>query len=321
MKKAAALGMLLLVGAVAWATETGRELIFGWWSFAGRVAPRVRMDWPASIVGALAFGLLVCLIDRIGRKWRRPASRATTAYWRFVWTLAIVGSLIVLFAAGISITAIVHQTVWLAGSRQSFFEERVRAGTMEEHAAPLGPAFKAFDDTHRRLPYGGTIGLDGKLLHSWETHLLPYLGHEWALWHKMDFHKEWYSDRNGVICKSIVMDFIRPNSRVSDLRDADGFGLSHFAANSNIMAGNLALKLSDLKDGGSNTILIGEVNKDYFPWGHPANWRDPSNGINQPHGFGGVSTSGGATFVLGDGSVRFISERVSPAVLKSLSTP
>jgi prepilin-type processing-associated H-X9-DG protein len=192
---------------------------------------------------------------------------------------------------------------------------------MEEHAAPLGPALKAFDDTYRRLPYGGTIGLDAKLLHSWETHLLPYLGHEWAVWHKMDFSKEWYRDHNGLICKSIVMDFIRPDSRASDLRDADGFGLSHFAANSNIMAGNLAMKLSDLRDGGSNTILIGEVNIDYRPWGHPANWRDPSIGINHPHGFGGASYTGGATFVFADGSVRVVSDHVSPAVLKALSVP
>jgi prepilin-type processing-associated H-X9-DG protein len=106
------------------------------------------------------------------------------------------------------------------------------------------------------------------------------------------------------------------------LRDANGYGLSHYAANSHVLGPNTALRVGDITDGTSTTLLIGEVNTEFKPWGHPVNWRDPALGIQRsPRGFGGVAGSGGANFVMVDGSVRFISERVSPAVLRALATP
>jgi prepilin-type processing-associated H-X9-DG protein len=72
----------------------------------------------------------------------------------------------------------------------------------------------------------------------------------------------------------------------------------------------------------STTILIGEVNANFKPWGHPANWRDPAKGINRsPDGFGGRPGAGGANFLMADGSVKFISERTSLDVLRALASP
>lgn len=69
-------------------------------------------------------------------------------------------------------------------------------------------------------------------------------------------------------------------------------------------------------------MKIGEVNANFKPWGDPYNWRDPAKGVNRsPHGFGGAWSERGATFLMADGSVRFISERVNPEVMKALATP
>jgi hypothetical protein len=104
--------------------------------------------------------------------------------------------------------------------------------------------------------------------------------------------------------------------------DAEGYGLSHYAANSRVLAGNTALAPKDLTAGLSQTILVGEVNADVRPWGHPVNWRDPVRGINRsPEGFGGPRSAGRVNFVRADASVRWVSEQVSPEVLQALSTP
>ncbi len=55
--------------------------------------------------------------------------------------------------------------------------------------------------------------------------------------------------------------------------------------------------------------------------GNLRNFRDPALGINQNRrGFGSPFT-GGANFLLGDGSARFLSDKIDPKVLKALSTP
>src|SRR5260221_14749236 len=78
----------------------------------------------------------------------------------------------------------------------------------------------------------------------------------------------------------------------------------------------------EFTDGTENTLLIGEVNANFRPWGDPANVRGPARGINRsPFASGGPPQSHGALFGMADGSVRFINERVSPEVLRALATP
>jgi hypothetical protein len=110
--------------------------------------------------------------------------------------------------------------------------------------------------------------------------------------------------------------------QTADLDDSDGYGLSHYAANSHVLGANKGMKLDDIKDATANTLLIGEVNAQFKPWGHPVNWRDPAAGVNSsPRGFGGAPGRGRATFVMADASTRFVSEKISPEVLRALTTP
>jgi prepilin-type processing-associated H-X9-DG protein len=74
--------------------------------------------------------------------------------------------------------------------------------------------------------------------------------------------------------------------------------------------------------GASNTILVGEVNAGFKPWGHPINWRDPAAGLNgDANTFGGPAKNNGTTFLMADGSVRFIGNGVDPEVLRAMSDP
>src|SRR5205807_10649442 len=92
--------------------------------------------------------------------------------------------------------------------------------------------------------------------------------------------------------------------------------------NERVLGGNSRMTLEGMTKGTSTTLLVGEVHAEFKPWGHPVNWRDPAKGINRSaEGFGGSRYSGGANFLMADGSVHFISEQVSPEVLRALATP
>lgn len=107
---------------------------------------------------------------------------------------------------------------------------------------------------------------------------------------------------------------------------------------------NSDTKLSDIVDGASNTLMLGETTLDVAPgvgFGYPASWAfrgHQQTGVNPglaginfwgPGGRPGVlaqwgtagsSHLGGAHFCVADGSVRFIAEETSPALLSVLST-
>lgn len=132
----------------------------------------------------------------------------------------------------------------------------------------------------------------------------------------------WDAPANAAYFHCVIPEFIQPGLRGADLTDPWGFGLSHFAANVHVLGPNRGLGLKDIPDGAANTVLIGEVNADFRLWGDPVNWRDPVEGVNRsPRGFGGPRGAGGANFLMADGSVRFVGERVGTDVLRALATP
>jgi hypothetical protein len=312
----------LLLGFVA-GFELPWVLFAGWLFYLGRVLPRVSVEWPSVAVGVGAVMLFTAGVHRVGRTWaRRPHPGAGTGSrpWRLRWSLAAVAVVFLLFAAGIALVGITHQVSWLLTSPEPLRSPALRYGDGSRmNLRMIGLAAVNYRDQLGRFPPGGSFTADGAMLHSWETYLLPYLSYSTQ---GIDLHRPWNDPGNAPYFKSILPVFINPGFRPAELTDAEGYGLSHYAANSRVLGGNKAMRLEDITDGLSTTLWAGEVNAQFRPWGHPANFRDPANGINSsPHGFGGPRSSGGATFLMADCSVRFVSERVSPRVLLALSTP
>ncbi|QEL13592.1 H-X9-DG-CTERM domain-containing protein [Limnoglobus roseus] len=308
MRAALTVGILvaaLVLFGIATTVEGAFTVVFGWIPFLVRVLPEAKPDGPTVTLGGIALLLFTAGVHALGRSFR-PG-------WRVRWTAAVVVGVVLLFTAGISVIGITHQLAWLAISEQPLRSERLaRGGNAEYRANTISTGLINYHDINRVFPPGGTFSSTGEMRHSWETHILPHLSY----WDRdIDWNSPWNGPENQKIFRCVLPDFINSGFRTPALEDGNGFGLSHYAANK-------SMALADITKGTSETILAGEVNAGFRPWGHPINGRDPAAGLNAgPKTFGGPPNAGGTNFIMADGSVHFLGNGVDPAVLRALALP
>jgi len=302
---------LLLSLFLAFLVEIPFHLAFGWLIFVVTVLPRIEFDFSqaafclALLVG-FAFGL-----HQLCRRLLNP-SWSISASWR------ITGLAIIAFVAGTSVVGVAHQTIWLArqdqilDSPEALFRMRSR-GNLKQ----IGLAFHNYHDTYGSFPTvpQNSIGLP---THSWATALLPYIDQA-NLTNKMDLRVPSDAEPNTSVAGSLIPTYLNPAINLQHDSSAD-FAPIHYAANIHVQA-NRGMKISDVTDGTSNTLLIGGINTRIPAWSAPGNWRDPALGINRvPHGFGSPF-EGMCHFLMMDGSVQSFSKDIDPDVLKALATP
>lgn len=182
----------------------------------------------------------------------------------------------------------------------------------------IGLASHNYHDQHGSFPIGGTFDEEGRALHSWQTRLLPFVD-EQPLYERIDLHAAWNDPVNSVPFAQVREVYC--NRSFPELsQPLNGFALSAYAGNSEVLRRNAGTALRDFRDGTSNTLLAGEVSEGFKPWGDPTNVRNPADGVTGgPLGFGGPKRFPYLLFA--DGSVKSFSKEVSADVLKALATP
>ncbi len=353
-------GILLTILLVVLPGTNIEQLLLGWIYFPLRSIPQMTADWPSAILGTVCVLMFVVGLHFTANWFMRPAdNQASVRTNRWTWrnTLVMSATLLVLFASGTAFVGGAHQAIWLLSGRRDAASETVAArelGLLEwarskalqmqtdSNVRQWGLAFHNFHDTYGAFPPGGTMTQDGELLHGWAMFVGPYYSY---IAPDLDVNRGWRVPPNDRIYKCQMSGFLNP-AQPGAVFDDEGFGLCHWAGNVHVLpvrtvhvdastgsegpGGNAAklggqnggMSLAQITDGTSSTILLGTVGKQFKPWGHPANVRDPALGINRsPDGFGGPPGWNGAMFLMCDGSVKFLRDDTDLGIMKALATP
>lgn len=196
-------------------------------------------------------------------------------------------------------------------------------------------AIHGFHDANSHLPAGRC--LLNQQDYAWSAAVLPWLDQS-NLWHQINFAKPWNDSPGNASAAAVSLTvYLCPTAQVR--RSGD----SHFGG---VMGSTLVttttgdryngtlifqsiemprpIRFSDLSDGQSNTIFIGETVHLGFTDG--IEWADGNNcflhgrPINSTgDGFGSLHP-GGCHVAIADGSVRFLSQSIDNNVLSALCT-
>lgn len=343
--------VVLLVAASCFMGTNVEQLLLGWLYFPLNTIPKMTADRPSLLVGFISLLLLVVAVHQTARgiRSRRQKSTAVDSQWALSNSILIVLTAMILSGAGTALVGATHQLVWLISGRVSSADsmasveslgllgqakDNARRIQSKNNLKMLALGLHSYHASYGTFPPSGTIGSDGRLLNGWAIPTGPYIA--FVAPDNFDFKQSWKAVENAATLKCQMSWFVNPSIEGS-LFDEDGFGVSHYAGNVNVMPIRTVddeeaseprsfmiergIAMAEITDGTSNTILLGTVGQNFKPWGHPANVRDPAVGINRsPDGFGGPAQWQGAQFAMCDGSVRFISEHTDPAVLAALGT-
>ena len=126
-------------------SEALGRLAFGWLSYPIRVFPRVTIAWAGVATCLVCLALFTIGLHRIFRWLYGEVQRAAGEVrrpWSIRWTVSLVALVVMMFVAGISATAIVHQTGWLVAARRTLVQEktlfRYEWGSSVDHLRHIG---------------------------------------------------------------------------------------------------------------------------------------------------------------------------------------
>ncbi len=201
------------------------------------------------------------------------------------------------------------------------------------HLQQIGEGLDRHYTEHEGYPIGGTFGRNDagtiRGQHGWMTFLLPFVG-ESDLYREIDQAKPYEDPINrNAMGRNVSVYFAAGGDKS---RIGQGYSVSHYAglggeiddanrlSHVGIFERDVAVKREEITDGLANTLIVGELAGTYPPWGDPENWRTIGRGLNKDlNGFGSFSANG-ATFLLGDGSVKFFSNKTDRKLLERMST-
>lgn len=188
--------------------------------------------------------------------------------------------------------------------------EAARRTSSMNNLRQIGIAIHNYHDTYRQYPPAVVTDANGNPLYSGRVLLLPFLEQE-AIYRQWDQSAAWDSPQNFPLSQTVIKLFDDPSSppnQHSHYEFVTGTGAMFEAGSPHTF--------SDITDGTSNTLAMIEVRSNSQSWAEPTSIDVAQLSAGLPQG----NHPGGNLVLLADGSVRFVAQSVSPAVLQSMAT-
>jgi hypothetical protein len=172
-----------------------------------------------------------------------------------------------------------------------------------------------YNDTHGHLPPAYQLGPDGRPWHSWRVLILPFIEED-ARFKQYRFDEPWDGPNNRKLASPM------PTTLGFHTRDKPTTTANYLAVvgPETIWPRTTALKLNEIKDGTSNTILIVENDGLGVHWMEPRDlaFSDMSFELQRPNGVS--SPYSVAAVAMADGSVRSLNPAITPNELRAMFT-
>ena len=196
--------------------------------------------------------------------------------------------------------------------------QAARKAQTGNHLQQIALGMHRYHDTHKMFPPGGVFAENGREHHGWPTYLLPFVD-EPALYDALDVGRTgWQDPAIGPLLGKEVGYYL--NATVSESITPDGLAAIHYSGNNRILFVNSSIRLRDIIDGSSQTMMIGEISAAYPPWASPHNYRDLSLGFGRSERQFGRPTGPGCQVGMADAQVKLISEEIESDVLEAIAT-
>jgi RNA polymerase sigma factor (sigma-70 family) len=176
----------------------------------------------------------------------------------------------------------------------------------------LASAMHEYHEVHGHFPPPARVDGKGKPLLSWRVLLLPHLGQK-ALYKEFKLNEPWDSEHNRKLLGKIPAVFLPVRGAG---KDADSTYYQVFAGPGTIFEGPGGMRVEDITDGTSLTILLAEGGTP-VPWTKPA---DLPYAAKKPFPRLGGLFKPGFHVAIADGSVRFVKKDVAEKLLHAAVT-
>jgi len=227
-----------------------------------------------------------------------------------MWILLLIGGVTI---SGICVIGILVALLLPAvqGAR-----EAARRSQCGSQLKQIGLALHNYHETYGAFPPAYVADETGKPMHSWRVLLLPYLENN-QMYEAYDFDKPWNDLSNMAVTSQVPHVFRCPSAPAQGPMNTTHY--VYITGPGTCFDGDKAIRIRDIVDGTSQTILVVESHQTSFAWNEPrdldvATLGGSSTGPSSAH-------VGGFQAVLADGSVRFFMNSLAPETFKALTTP